>query len=154
MEAKPSARVFTLGRSFSPHMVPNDEREIHQLDVLLIGENENLASAKGVITGLVPVALQEFANVSIIPTKLGFVGPSGIVQMQCRLCEGRGCSTCRNKGVVAIGLIGTVRSKMWDMLSLDSEHNLASYVGLNIDVLAMQHFLIPHQDSLYGPLSN
>lgn len=145
-----NARAFNIGRCFNPEMVPGTAREMNQLDISFVGEQENLASSKGVIMHLVTLSLGQFTEFTILPMKFSFISPGGVVRIKCRFCDANGCVVCSKKGVVQVGVIGVVRSSIYDYFDPNkTKGGLANYIGLNMDVLAMQRYLLASRDNLY-----
>ena len=78
-----------------------------------------------------------------------FTEPSAEMDVQCRLCAGRGCSACKGTGWMEILGSGMVHPKVLEAAGIDSERYTGWAFGMGPARIAMQRYDLPDIRLLY-----
>ena len=78
------------------------------------------------------------------------VSPGMGVDMQCKFCNGDGCSVCKHRGWLEVLGSGMIHSNILDMCNIDSKKYTGFAFGMGLDRLVMQRFGIDDIRKLYG----
>ncbi|HEX7980677.1 MAG TPA: phenylalanine--tRNA ligase subunit alpha [Gemmatimonadaceae bacterium] len=83
------------------------------------------------------------------PSFFPFTEPSAEMDVQCRLCAGRGCSACKGTGWMEILGSGMVHPKVLEAAGIDSERYTGWAFGMGPARIAMQRYDLPDIRLLY-----
>lgn len=78
------------------------------------------------------------------------VSPGMGVDMQCKFCQGEGCSVCKYRGYIEVLGSGMIHYNTLKMCGIDPEEYTGYAFGMGLDRLVMQKFDIPDIRKLYG----
>jgi phenylalanyl-tRNA synthetase alpha chain len=83
------------------------------------------------------------------PSFFPFTEPSAEMDVQCRLCAGRGCSACKGTGWMEILGSGMVHPAVLEAAGIDSERYTGWAFGMGPARIAMQRYDLPDIRILY-----
>jgi phenylalanyl-tRNA synthetase alpha chain len=83
------------------------------------------------------------------PSFFPFTEPSAEMDVECRLCAGRGCSACKGTGWMEILGSGMVHPKVLEAAGIDSERYTGWAFGMGPARIAMQRYDLPDIRILY-----
>ena len=83
------------------------------------------------------------------PSFFPFTEPSAEMDVQCRLCAGRGCSACKGTGWMEILGSGMVHPAVLEAAGIDSERYTGWAFGMGPGRIAMQRYDLPDIRVLY-----
>jgi len=83
------------------------------------------------------------------PSFFPFTEPSAEMDVQCRLCGGRGCSACKGTGWMEILGSGMVHPAVLEAAGIDSERYTGWAFGMGPGRIAMQRYDLPDIRILY-----
>jgi len=83
------------------------------------------------------------------PSYFPFTEPSAEMDVECRLCGGRGCSACKGTGWMEILGSGMVHPAVLEAAGIDSERYTGWAFGMGPGRIAMQRFNLPDIRLLY-----
>jgi phenylalanyl-tRNA synthetase alpha chain len=83
------------------------------------------------------------------PSFFPFTEPSAEMDVQCRLCAGRGCSACKGTGWMEILGSGMVHPAVLEAAGIDSERYTGWAFGMGPGRIAMQRYDLPDIRILY-----
>jgi phenylalanyl-tRNA synthetase alpha chain len=83
------------------------------------------------------------------PSYFPFTEPSAEMDVECRLCGGRGCSACKGTGWMEILGSGMVHPKVLEAAGIDSERYTGWAFGMGPARIAMQRYDLPDIRLLY-----
>jgi phenylalanyl-tRNA synthetase alpha chain len=117
---------------------------------------EGLAVDDGVSFVDLKATLTNFANrffgatrTRFRPSYFPFTEPSAEMDVECQLCNGKGCSACKNTGWTEILGSGMVHPAVLDASGVDSERYTGWAFGMGCARIAMQRYGIPDIRILY-----
>jgi phenylalanyl-tRNA synthetase alpha chain len=77
------------------------------------------------------------------PSFFPFVEPGAQVQVQCQVCRGSGCSTCKQTGFLEIMGAGMVHPEVFSRCGVDPERYTGYAFGMGANRLAMLRYKVP-----------
>jgi phenylalanyl-tRNA synthetase alpha chain len=117
---------------------------------------EGLAVDEGISFVDLKATLTHFANrffgktrTRFRPSFFPFTEPSAEVDVECRLCGGRGCSACKGTGWMEILGSGMVHPKVLEAAGIDSERYTGWAFGMGPGRIAMLRYGLPDIRLLY-----
>lgn len=140
---KPPIKIIIPGKVYRYEKTDaSHEINFYQLEGLYIDENVSVANLKAVVSKF----LQEFFKKEVVirlrPSYFPFTEPSFEVDMQCTVCNGAGCPTCKRIGWVEILGCGMVHPNVIKNGGLDPEVWKGFAFGLSIDRPTMMKYKI------------
>ena len=129
-------RVISPGRVFRCDSDASHSPMFHQIEGLWVDEGVSFAHLKGVLTSFINAMFGE-RKVRFRPSFFPFVEPGAEVDIECVLCDGAGCRTCKQTGWMEILGAGMVHPNVLEACKIDSERYTGFAFGLGIDRIAM-----------------
>jgi phenylalanyl-tRNA synthetase alpha chain len=83
------------------------------------------------------------------PSYFPFTEPSAEMDVECQICHGRGCATCKQTGWAEMLGCGMVHPAVLDAAGVDSERYTGWAFGMGPARMAQQRFAIPDIRTLY-----
>ena len=140
---KPPIRKIFPGRVYRNEAVSARAHcFFHQVEGLYIDEHVSFADMKQT---LIYFAKEMFGNVSEVrlrPSYFPFTEPSAEMDVSCFICDGKGCSVCKQSGWVEIIGCGMVHPVVFENCKIDSAKFTGFAFGMGIERIAMLKFRI------------
>jgi phenylalanyl-tRNA synthetase alpha chain len=141
MERKqPPVRVICPGAVYRCDSDPTHSPMFHQVEGLLVDKGVTFADLKGVLTVFVHQMFGEETKLRFRPSFFPFTEPSAEVDIECFLCEGKGCGVCSNTGWLEILGSGMVDPAVYKFVNYDPEEVTGFAFGMGIERIAMLKF--------------
>jgi len=141
MERKrPPVRVICPGAVYRCDSDPTHSPMFHQVEGLLVDKGVTFADLKGVLTVFVHQMFGEETRLRFRPSFFPFTEPSADVDIECFLCEGKGCGVCSNTGWLEILGSGMVDPAVYKFVNYDPEEVTGFAFGMGIERIAMLKF--------------
>jgi len=138
-------RAIFPGRVFRYEAVDaSHENTFYQLEGLLVDEDITVAHLIGVMKELLKQVFGRTVEVRLRPGFFPFVEPGFELDFRCALCDGQGCSTCKNTGWIELMPCGLVHPRVLEHGGVDSEKYSGFAFGCGLTRLAMMKFHIPY----------
>ncbi len=115
----------------------------HQIEGLVVDKGIRFSDLKGTLESFLQELFGEQCKMRFRPSYFPFTEPSAEVDMSCLICDGRGCSTCKESGWLEVLGAGMVHPNVLREVGLDPEIYTGFAFGLGIERLAMLMFGIP-----------
>ena len=109
----------------------------HQMEGLMVGENISFANFKAILTEFVQKVFGTDRSVRFRPHFFPFTEPSAEMDVQCGICKGKGCRSCKNTGWLEIMGCGMVNPKVLENVGYDSDKYTGFAFGMGIERIAM-----------------
>jgi phenylalanyl-tRNA synthetase alpha chain len=139
-EMQPPLRVIVPGRVYRRDFDVTHTPMFHQLEGLLIDETTNLAELKGLLHNFFENFFEKKIQLRFRPSYFPFVEPGAEVDLQCFICQGKGCRVCKNSGWIEVGGCGMVHPNVFQAVGIDSERYNGFAFGMGIDRIAMFYY--------------
>ena len=135
---KPPIRIVAPGRVFR-NETPDASHgsEFFQLEGLYVDRDVRFGELKGVLIKFLRELYGENVGVRLRPGFFPFTEPSAEVDVECRICRGRGCGVCKGTGWVELLGSGMVDPRVFAAVGYDPDEVSGYAFGLGIDRIAM-----------------
>jgi phenylalanyl-tRNA synthetase alpha chain len=145
MEAQdPPVYIVSLGRVYRRDTADATHMPIfHQCEGLAVDENITLAELKGTLLHLARALFGEDREVRFVTDFFPFTEPSLGAAVSCFLCDGRGCSVCKQTGWIEMGGSGVVDPNVLRNVGYDPEQVSGFAFGLGLERIAMLRHGVP-----------
>lgn len=106
-------RVILPGKCYRYEQVTSrSEQMFHQVEAMAVGPNITMADLKGVLTYFARQMFGADRKVRLRPSYFPFTEPSAEVDIECFLCQGKGCLMCKHSGWLEILGAGMVHPQV------------------------------------------
>ena len=112
----------------------------HQVEGLLVDEGISFANLKGVLTHFSRRMFGPETKVRFRPSFFPFTEPSVEVDIQCVICEGRGCAVCKQSGWLEILGAGMVNPRVFEFVKYDTKKYTGFAFGMGVERIAMLRY--------------
>jgi phenylalanyl-tRNA synthetase alpha chain len=145
MEAQePPVYIVSLGRTYRRDTVDATHSPMfHQVEGLAVDERITLADLKGTLLHLARALFGEDRRVRFMTDFFPFTEPSLGAAVSCFLCDGSGCSVCKETGWIEMGGSGLVDPNVLHNVGYDPERVSGFAFGLGLERIAMLRHGIP-----------
>jgi phenylalanyl-tRNA synthetase alpha chain len=140
----PPLRIIVPGRVFRLDAIDaSHEIDFWQLEGLMVGKDISVANFKGIIEEFLKRFFEKEVKIRLRPSYFPFTEPSFEVDISCILCDGKGCSVCKNFGWLECGGAGMVHPNVYKNCGLDPKEWQGFAFGFGINRLVMLKYKIP-----------
>lgn len=137
LNEKPPLRIIAPGSVFRHDYDATHTPMFHQIECLVVDENITFGDLKGVIDYFLKEIYGENLKTRFRPSFFPFTEPSAEMDLQCFICQGKGCSLCKKTGWIEIGGCGMVDPAVFEAVKIDSEKYTGFAFGMGLDRMAM-----------------
>lgn len=140
---KPPLRVISPGRVYRSEAVNARKNNFfHQIEGLYIDKDITFADLKGVLNEFIRLYFGSSRVTRFRSSFFPFTEPSAEIDVQCIICEGKGCRTCSNTGWLEILGAGMVDVNVLKNAGIDPEIYTGFAFGMGVERLAMLKYAI------------
>jgi phenylalanyl-tRNA synthetase alpha chain len=141
---KPPVRIVVPGQCYRRDAWdPSHAPVFEQIEGLVVDEGVSFVDFKAAIDFFVKRFFGEETTTRFRPSFFPFTEPSAEVDVQCHICEGSGCSTCKYSGFLEIMGAGMVHPAVLENCGIDSERYTGYAFGMGPHRIAMLKYGIP-----------
>jgi phenylalanyl-tRNA synthetase alpha chain len=138
MESQPPpVNIISPGKVYRRDSDVSHTPMFHQVEGLLVDKGITLGDLKGTLTAFVHQMFGRDTGLRFRPSFFPFTEPSAEVDIQCVICNGKGCRTCGNTGWIEILGSGMVDPEVYRFVGYDPEIYSGFAFGLGIERIAM-----------------
>ena len=140
-EHEPPFRFVYPGRVYRNETADaRHERAFHQYEVLLVDEKVPLTAGKFLVDTILDTTFGHPVTTRMRTGYFPFVEPGFEIDMECQVCSGRGCRTCRQVGWLEIMPGGAPHPNVLRAGGLDPDRWTGFYVNVGLDRLVMMRY--------------
>ncbi len=140
-QVKPPFRFIFPGRCFRYETIDaSHENTFYQLEGLMVDRNVTVAHLIAVMKGLLSRVFGRDVMVRLRPGYFPFVEPGFELDIQCLICGGPGCSTCKHSGWVELLPCGMVHPNVLRFGGIDPDEWTGFAFGLGLTRLVMMRY--------------
>jgi len=140
-EHEPPFRFVYPGRVYRNETADaRHERAFFQYEVLLVDEEVPLTAGKFLVDTILDTVFGHPVRTRMRTGYFPFVEPGFEIDMECQVCSGRGCRTCRQVGWLEIMPGGSPHPNVLRAGGLDPDRWTGFYVNVGLDRLVMMRY--------------
>ena len=137
----PPLRIIAPGRVFRYETEDaSHANTFHQLEGLMIDRNISIANLIAVMKLILTEVFHKDVKVRLRPGYFPFVEPGFELDMNCAICGGSGCPTCKKSGWVEILPCGMVHPNVLRVGGIDPHEYTGFAFGMGLTRLAMMKY--------------
>lgn len=141
---KPPLRVIAYGRVYRNEEVNARKMPFfHQLEILAVEKNLNFGNMKWVLNEFINNFFGKEIKTRFRPDFFPFTEPSAELDAQCPFCNGKGCTTCGNRGWLELLGCGMVDPNVLSAVNIDPGKWIGFAAGLGLERFIMLKYQIP-----------
>ena len=134
---KPPLRVIAPGRVYRHDSDPTHSPMFHQVEGFIVDHEITFADLKGTLTYFVHQFFGSDVQMRFRPSFFPFTEPSAEVDIQCVICQGKGCAACKRSGWLEILGSGMIDPEVFRFVEYDPERYTGFAFGLGVERIAM-----------------
>jgi len=139
----PPIRVICPGRVYRNETITARSHCIfHQVEGLYIANDVSFADMKQVLLFFAKEMFGQETRIRLRPSYFPFTEPSAEMDIECKICGGKGCNVCKHSGWVEILGCGMVDPNVLDNCGINSKEYNGYAFGLGIERMAMLKYKI------------
>jgi phenylalanyl-tRNA synthetase alpha chain len=119
------------------------ENTFYQMEGLMVDTSISVANLIAVMKALLSEVFRREVTVRLRPGFFPFVEPGFELDIQCLLCGGKGCSTCKGGGWIELIPCGLVHPRVLEYGRIDTAKYGGFAFGMGLTRMAMMKFGIP-----------
>ena len=142
-EQKPPIRVIAPGRVYrNENINARKYNFFHQIEGLYVDKDITFGDLKGVLNEFIRIYFGASRPTRFRSSFFPFTEPSAEVDVQCIMCEGKGCKTCSGTGWLEILGCGMVDPNVLRGVGIDPDVYTGFAFGMGVERLAMLKYAI------------
>jgi len=131
-------RSIASGRVFrSESISARSHCFFHQIDGMYVDKDVSFRDLKQTIYYVLHELFGEHAEIRFRASYFPFTEPSAEVDITCQLCQGKGCSICKQSGWVEVLGAGMIHPKVFTNCDIDPDVYSGFAFGMGIERIAM-----------------
>ena len=135
---KPPVKIIAPGRVYRHESINvRSYCVFHQVEGFYVDTNVSFANLKGVLTSFVNQFFGKDVKLRFRSSYFPFTEPSAEVDISCILCQGKGCSLCKQQGWLEILGCGMIHPEVFKNVKYDYEKFSGYAFGMGIERICM-----------------
>ena len=140
---KPPIRVIAPGRVYRNENINSRKNNFfHQIEGLYVDKNITFGDLKGVLNEFIRLYFGASRPTRFRSSVFPFTEPSAEIDVQCIMCEGKGCRTCSGTGWLEILGAGMVDPNVLKGVGIDPDVYSGFAFGMGVERLAMLKYAV------------
>lgn len=140
---KPPLRIISPGRVYRNEAVNSRKNNFfHQIEGIYVDKDVTFADLKGVLNEFIRLYFGSSRVTRFRNSFFPFTEPSAEIDVQCIMCNGKGCRTCSGTGWLEILGAGMVDVNVLKMSGIDPEVYSGFAFGMGVERLTMLKYAI------------
>ncbi len=141
MEAnKPPLKVIAPGRVYRCDSDVTHTPMFHQVEGFLVDTDVSFADLKGVVYEFLRAFFEKDIEVRFRPSYFPFTEPSAEVDIECVMCDGKGCRVCGHTGWLEVMGCGMIHPEVFKSVDINSDEFTGFAFGMGVERLAMLRY--------------
>lgn len=138
---EPPLRIIAPGRVYRCDSDLTHTPMFHQVEGLLVDENVSFADLMGTLADFLRQFFEDDnLQTRFRPSYFPFTEPSSEVDIQCVMCQGKGCRVCSHSGWLEVLGCGIVHPKVFESAGVDTGKYTGYAFGMGVERLAMLRY--------------
>lgn len=136
----PPIRIIAPGRVYRCDSDITHTPMFHQVEGLLVDKEVSFADLKGLLHAFLSSFFEKDLKVRFRPSYFPFTEPSAEADIECVMCNGKGCRVCKQTGWLEVLGCGMVHPKVLKSGNIDSEEYQGFAFGMGVERLSMLRY--------------
>jgi len=138
LQGKEPVRMICPGKVYRrDHDDATHSHQFTQIEGLYVDKNVRMSDLKGILNLFAKELFGEDREIRLRPSFFPFTEPSVEMDISCKVCNGDGCSVCKQTGWIEILGAGMVHPKVLEMAGYDTKEYSGFAFGMGPDRIAM-----------------
>ncbi len=137
---KPPLRVIAPGRVYRCDYDLTHTPMFHQVEGFMVDEQVTFADLKGVLNEFLTGFFERELKLRFRPSYFPFTEPSAEVDIECVMCNGKGCRVCKDTGWLEVLGCGMIHPEVFRHVDIDSETWTGYAFGMGVERLTMLRY--------------
>ena len=133
----PPLRIIAPGRVYRCDSDITHTPMFHQVEGLIVDENVNFAELKGLLDNFLREFFEKDLKVRFRPSYFPFTEPSAEADIECVMCNGKGCRVCSHTGWLEVLGCGMVHPQVFKASGIDAKKYTGLAFGMGVERLTM-----------------
>ncbi|NIP30287.1 MAG: phenylalanine--tRNA ligase subunit alpha [Candidatus Dadabacteria bacterium] len=134
---QPPVKIIAPGKVYRCDSDVSHTPMFHQIEGLLVDKDITFGNLKSVITQFVRLTFGDNTNLRFRPSFFPFTEPSAEVDIECKICSGKGCRVCKDTGWLEVLGCGMVDPEVFKSVGYDTEIYTGFAFGMGVERIAM-----------------
>lgn len=140
-KSKPPIRVIVPGRVFRYEETDaSHEHTFYQVEGLMIDKDISVSNLIAVMKTMLNAVFRREVKVRLRPGYFPFVEPGFELDINCRICGGKGCTVCKQSGWVELLPCGLVHPNVLKAGNIKPDQYSGFAFGMGLDRLVMMRY--------------
>lgn len=140
---KPPLRVISPGRVYRAETVSSRKNNLfHQIEGVVVDKDITFGDLKGVLNEFIRIYFGQSRPTRFRASYFPFTEPSAEIDVQCIICQGKGCRTCSGTGWLEILGAGMIDPNVLKNVGIDPEVYTGFAFGMGVERLTMLKYAI------------
>ena len=137
---EPPIRIIAPGRVYRCDSDITHTPMFHQVEGLLVEKDVSFADLKGLLHVFLNSFFEKDLKVRFRPSYFPFTEPSAEADMECVMCNGKGCRVCKQTGWLEVLGCGMVHPRVLKAGKVDPEIYQGFAFGMGVERLSMLRY--------------
>ncbi|BBL58984.1 phenylalanine--tRNA ligase subunit alpha [Methylomonas koyamae] len=137
---KPPLKVIAPGRVYRCDSDLTHTPMFHQVEGFLVDTDVSFADLKGVVFEFLRAFFEKDIQVRFRPSYFPFTEPSAEVDIECVMCDGKGCRVCSQTGWLEVMGCGMIHPEVFKSVGIDHQTYSGFAFGMGVERLAMLRY--------------
>ena len=137
---KPPLKVIAPGRVYRCDSDITHTPMFHQVEGFLVDTDVSFADLKGVVYEFLQAFFEKDIQVRFRPSYFPFTEPSAEVDIECVMCDGKGCRVCSHTGWLEVMGCGMIHPEVFKSVDINSDEFTGFAFGMGVERLAMLRY--------------
>lgn len=137
---RPPIRMIAPGRVYRCDSDVTHSPMFHQVEGLVVDESISFAELKGLLAEFMQQFFEKDLKLRFRPSFFPFTEPSAEVDIECVICDGKGCRVCKNTGWLEVLGCGMVHPNVFKHVNIDANKFSGYAFGMGVERLAMLRY--------------
>jgi phenylalanyl-tRNA synthetase alpha chain len=136
----PPLKIIAPGRVYRCDSDLTHTPMFHQVEGFLVDEDVSFADLKGVLYDFLTNFFERDLKLRFRPSYFPFTEPSAEADIECVMCNGKGCRVCKQTGWLELLGCGMIHPEVFRHVGIDSEKYTGYAFGVGVERLAMMRY--------------
>ena len=139
-DAEPPLKIIAPGRVYRCDSDLTHTPMFHQVEGFYVDEHVTFADLKGVLNQFLSHFFERDLKLRFRPSYFPFTEPSAEVDIECVMCNGKGCRVCSHTGWLEVLGCGMIHPEVLRHVNIDSEKYVGYAFGMGVERLTMLRY--------------